>query len=86
MTPGTDVAIWNIEKFIGSASIADLAETAPPIVIIFEDSEAFNPVVFSKLLEMIAAAQSSLKIIIVLGIATDSSMINDILPYEGTVA
>ena len=33
---------------------------------------------------MFSAAQSSLKIIIVLGIATDSSMINDVLPYEGS--
>ena len=82
MSGTSDVTIWNIEKFIVSSTIPELAETAPPIVIILEDSEAFNPVVFSKLLEMMAAAQSSLKIIIVLGIATDSSMINDVLPYE----
>jgi len=75
----SDVSIWNIEKFI---ALTEFAELTRPIVIIFEDSEAFNPSVFSQLLEMFSAAQSSLKIIIILGIATDSSMINDVLPYE----
>ena len=79
MADKSDVSIWNIEKFIAKTEIPELTR---PIVIIFEDSEAFNPSVFSQLLEMFSAAQSNLKIIIVLGIATDSSMINDVLPYE----
>ena len=79
MAEKSDVSIWNIEKFIAKTEIPELTR---PIVIIFEDSEAFNPSVFSQLLEMFSAAQSNLKIIIVLGIATDSSMINDVLPYE----
>ena len=45
MLDKSDVTIWNIEKFIAATEFAELTR---PIVIIFEDSEAFNPLVFSQ--------------------------------------
>ena len=74
---GTDVTIWNIEQHISDTTIEEIA---PPIILIFEDSEEFSPMVFSKLLEVLSAAQSKLKIIIILGIATDSRKVRN--PYN----
>lgn len=71
---GTDVTIWNIEQHISDTTIEEIA---PPIILIFEDSEEFSPMVFSKLLEVLSAAQSKLKIIIILGIATDSRKVRN---------
>ena len=38
--------------------------------------------IFSKFLEIVANSQSALKIIVILGIATDTEMIKDLIPYE----
>jgi len=71
-----DATISTIEQHFAS-------EDHPPLIaLILENCEAIDIRIFSKFLEIVANSQSALKIIVILGIATDTEMIKDLIPYE----
>ena len=82
-----DATITNIEKHFRQEQLQqddeEMQTTQEPlIVIILENCEAIDIRIFSKFLEIIANAQSNLKIMVILGIATDTEMLKDLIPYE----
>ena len=44
------------------------------ITLVFEDCESFDAKTFSQTLEIISSAQSHLKFVVILGIATDAAL------------
>ena len=65
--------------FTGEATLSNLEnhfqdDLDTPIMLIFEDCESIDSNIFSKILEIIAAAQSKIKFMVLLGIATDPAL------------